>query len=62
MIEELQWPRCARCHKAADVSPDASGRLWASCCGVRTAIKLAFVPSDTRPMRVGEAAKGKGGR
>jgi hypothetical protein len=60
MLAEILWPRCAKCHKAADVSPDEARRLWAACCGVRTTVRLAFVPSDARPMKVGEAKKGGG--
>lgn len=54
IMSNIQWPRCNSCRKAADVKPDESGRLWASCCGLRTAIRLAFVPSDARPMKLGE--------
>lgn len=58
MIKELQWPRCGKCHKAVDVSPDASGRLWASCCGARVPVRLAFVPSDAKPLKL-NAEKGR---
>lgn len=58
-MRDVLWPRCARCHRAADVKPDRNGKLWAECCGTHVAVRLAFVTVDARPLKLNDERKGR---